>query len=484
MKIDKLIIGICLVLGIWCLGFGVSWAGVGSTGANFLLLGGGARPLGMGEAYCALANDVSSMFYNPAGLSNVNFNQVLTMYNSWFADITQQMAGAAFPTNLGVVAVGYSGLNSGDIQGYDSTGAATSSFTTASSSINLSLGRQINSNLALGAGIKSISERLESNRASVMAFDAGLKYRFNPQLTVGMSVLNLGSGLKFISEQTPLPTSYRVGAAFATKLFDEDINLDLDVVNYTEASKINLGAEYVIRNFLFLRLGSSGDSLRAGLGLAANLFAFDYAYLGHQDLGATHQFSISILFGAPELRKKQILESMATGKAYMKEEKYSDAILKFQKVISMDSRNEEADIQLRKAQAELEQQAFEKIFAERQVQITRSASEILESGKNFLSQGKYLEAIAEFGKVLKLEPTNREALKLQNEAQDKMTSQLIQKSKEESKSFLGDAMKNVITGKYNEALTQVNRALEKDPKNKQAQDLKKKLELILKIERK
>jgi len=481
MKILKLI---SLVIGVMLLASGVSWAAGGSTGANFLLLGGGARPLGMGEAYTALADDASSMFYNPAGLSNVNFNEIMTMYNNWFSGITQQMAGGAFPTNFGVVAVGYSGLNSGDIQGYDANGAATSAFTTSSSSINLSLGRRISSNLSLGAGVRSISERLESNRASTIAFDAGLKYRFNTQLTVGLSVLNLGSGLKFITEQTPLPTSYRVGAAFATTMFDEDLNLDLDIVNYTEASKVNLGIEYIIRDFLSLRLGNSGGIFRAGLGLTANLFAFDYAYLGHQDLGSTHQLSISVLFGAPEKRKKDILDYLAQGKAYMQDRKYSSAIVKLEKVISMDPRNEEADILMRKAQANLEQEAFEKVFAEREVEVKRGTFEIMDSGKKYLALGKYLEALAEFSKALKLEPTNREALKLQSEAQTKMESQLIEQSQQEAKGYLGEAMRLVVIGNYKDAAHQVDLALSKDPRNKQAQDLKKKLDLILKIEKK
>ena len=472
---------ICLVLGISCLGFGVSWAAAGSTGANFLLLGGGARPLGMGEAYAALGDDASSMFYNPAGLSNVNFNEIMTMYNNWFTGITQQIAGVAVPTNFGVVAVGYSGLNSGDIQGYGASGEATSAFTTSSSSINISLGRRLNPNLSFGAGVRSISERLESNRSSTIAFDAGLKYRFNPQLIVGMSVLNLGSGLKFISEQTPLPTSYRVGAAFATTLFDEDINLDLDIVNYTEASKVNLGIEYIVRDFLALRLGNSGGTFRAGLGLTANLFAFDYAYLGHQDLGSTHQVSISILFGAPEQRKKAILDYMAQGKAYMQDRKYSAALLKFEKVISMDPKNEEADILLRKSQADLEKEAFEKVFAEREVEVRRDIYEIIDSGKKYLSQGKYLEALAEFSKALKLEPTNREALKLQSEAQSKMESQLIEQSQQEARGYLGEALRLLVIGKYKEAEEQIDLALSKDPRNKQAQDLKKKLQLIQKI---
>lgn len=470
-------------IGIWLLIMGISYAGVGTTGASFLMLGGGARPLGLGDAYTGLADDLSSLFYNPAGLSGINYSEVTTMYNNWLAGTVQQMAGVAVPTNFGVLALGYSGLNSGNIQGYDATGALTSVFTTASSTINLALSRRVNPNLSLGASVKSISERLENNSASSLAFDAGLKYRFNSQLQAGLAVLNLGSPLKFITEQTPLPTTLRVGAAYATTLFDEDLNLATDIVNFAEGTKLDLGLEYIIRDFLALRLGSSAGTLRAGIGLSANLLALDYAYLGHSDLGATHQVSLSILFGGPLIEKKRVLEELALGKAYLKEQKYAEAALKFEKVLSLDPKNQEAQISLDKSRNELETQAFEKVFAEKKVETARTAAQIMESGKRYLDQKKYLEALGEFSNALKLEPTNREALKLQNEAQSKMESQLIEQSKTEARAYLGEAMKFVVTGKYQQASDQVNKALEKDPRNKQAQDLKKKLDLILKLEK-
>jgi len=154
------------------------------------------------------------------------------------------------------------------------------------------------------------------------------------------------------------------------------------------------------------------------------------------------------------------------------------------RVLDVDPKNEEADLLLKKAQNELENQALQKVFAEKEVEIKRSVKEILTSGKQFLDQGKYIEALGEFGNALKIDPTNSEALKLQNQAQTKMETQLIEKSRVEAREFLGEAMKLVITGKYAEALDPLNKALEKDPKNKQALELKKKLELIQKLQKK
>ena len=46
------------------------WAsGPGTTAADILKIGVGARAIGMGEAYVAQADDVSSLYWNPAGLA-------------------------------------------------------------------------------------------------------------------------------------------------------------------------------------------------------------------------------------------------------------------------------------------------------------------------------------------------------------------------------------------------------------------------------
>ncbi len=463
---------------------GLTWGSVGgSSGVEFLKLTGSARPLALGGAYTGLADDSSAMFYNPAGLAQMYFPEIATTYNKWFVDTIQQTAAVVYPTRFGILGVGYSSFGSGDIQGYGASGEVTSVFNTSSSLISLSLGRRINPNLSLGVGIKSISEKLENSQAAGVALDAGLHYRVNPQITVGFSAMNFGSGLKFITENTPFPTSYRLGGAYSAAAFDDDVTLAADLISDPDGTHMNFGAEYLARNLLALRAGSSNGILRAGVGLYVNLFAIDYAYLGNADLGAAHRVTVSLLFGAAEETKKLVLEEMAYGKAFLKEGKYAEAVLKFEKVVGLDPKNEEAGLYLKKAQTELESKILEKVFAEKEIEIKRGAAEIIASGKQFLDQGKYIEALAEFGSALKLDPTNSEALKLQSQAQFKMETQLIEKSRTEAKEFLGEAMKLIITGKYMEALDPLNKALEKDPKNKQALELKKKLELIQKIQK-
>lgn len=53
----------------------------------FMADGGGARALGMGSAFVAVADDASASFWNPAGLLDLSQRQVLAMHSERFGDL-------------------------------------------------------------------------------------------------------------------------------------------------------------------------------------------------------------------------------------------------------------------------------------------------------------------------------------------------------------------------------------------------------------
>jgi len=478
-----LVIGI--LFGFCILSFGSpASAGVGGSGANFLLLGGGARALGMGEAYVALADDSSSIFWNPAGLAKMHFPEVLYMYNEWFIDIRHQYLDFAYPMEFGVLGGSFSLLDSGDIQGYDSGGVRTSTIRATDSGLTLSWAQKIKEKLSVGVGIKYISETLEKYTASSTALDLGVIYDLTHKLSVGGAIQNVGTPLKFIEEETPLPQTFRLGWAFRDRIMQDRVNLAFDYVKSGGAApSFNLGGEYVFRDYFAIRAGSTGRGFRAGLGIKAALFGLDYAYLSHGDLGAAHQISMTVTFGTREEREAQILDHLALGKAYYDQRRFSEAVLEFRKVLALDPEHAEARLMLTKANRALEEKVVEKVEKEIMVEKEEEVKKYIAAGKKFMDEKEYLESIAELNKALKIIPSHPDAIKLLKEAQAALEKEVMAKVKREAQLHLGQALKYITTEDYAEALIEVEKALEIDPGNVQALRLYKKLRKILELEK-
>src|SRR6267378_327417 len=94
------------------------WAsGVGTTAAPVLSIPVGSRAIGMGEAYTAMADDVSSLYWNPAGIALLNQSQASFMYSQWLKDLTYNNASVAVPLENGGIGARLSYISYGNIDG-------------------------------------------------------------------------------------------------------------------------------------------------------------------------------------------------------------------------------------------------------------------------------------------------------------------------------------------------------------------------------
>ena len=73
-----------------------SYANVSSAAVLFLRIAAGARAAGMGEAFVAVTDDASSLFWNPAGLVQAPENQVFVAHTEYVADIRHEYLGAMY----------------------------------------------------------------------------------------------------------------------------------------------------------------------------------------------------------------------------------------------------------------------------------------------------------------------------------------------------------------------------------------------------
>src|SRR6266576_7205484 len=78
----------------------------GTTAAEFLLLGAGARGLALGGAFAALATDISALYYNPAGIAQMTRPGAMVSSYSYVANTRYVWGGIALPMAGGSKAVG------------------------------------------------------------------------------------------------------------------------------------------------------------------------------------------------------------------------------------------------------------------------------------------------------------------------------------------------------------------------------------------
>ena len=296
---------IVLTVTVHCFLFSVVFAGgVGTTGAQFLKLGIGAKPSGMGESFVGIADDVNSIFWNPAGLTNLkSFETSLSgvlLYQGIYYGSIGVGKNISKSSSLGIGMI-YLGMDK--IKGYDKWGNSNpeGDYTANDRAVSVSYGQKISSKVSIGICIKTIQQIIEKVSATGTAYDIGMLYSLN-KFSMGIVGQNMGSSIGFY-EKFSLPTIFKLGISYRIKknfLIGSDVNFPVEYkVNF------HLGMEYVYKNILSLRLGlktntiddlGSLSGLTSGFGLRLGKMDIDYASLTYGDLGNTSKIGLSFKF--------------------------------------------------------------------------------------------------------------------------------------------------------------------------------------------
>ena len=312
---------------------------VGTTAAPFLKIGVGARAVALGGNFTAVANDVSAMYWNPAGISEISNTSMAATHTSWFAGISHDVVQMAVPIGVfSAIGLELIYLSSGDIEQttieeqdgngifYDVTDLA----------LALAYAMKLTDRFAVAVKGKLIRQTIYNENASAFAFDFGTIYRteFNG-LRIGMNLANFGGSMTMTgndllevkedpitgqqieynlkTESWPLPIVFRVGIAidiFGEKeaIFQNRMNritLAIDGNHPNDNYEtIGAGIEYEWNGILALRLGykhnhdiediSFGGGLKFILG--GIRFNVDYAYADYGDLDAVQRFTAGLTF--------------------------------------------------------------------------------------------------------------------------------------------------------------------------------------------
>jgi hypothetical protein len=279
--------------------------GPGTTGANYLKIGLGAKAAALGESYTAAADDTSSIYWNTAGLSAVRNPRVDFMQLNWLAGISAKTIFGAMPLSEKDTFGAYimmldtpkdkETVYGGNTKSYRETGK---NFNSAISVLNLGYSRIISRTLDAGIGLKVISEDLAGEKADGLALDAGLIYKdLIPNLKLGLNVQNIG--LKNLRPEEELPMTIALGAEYSTIFLWNKLNLLLDAkLPNDNDPRFGVGAEYWLGQYFAGRVGyNTFSQISLGLGVAFANFNADYAYVPIDELGVTHRISVGYTFG-------------------------------------------------------------------------------------------------------------------------------------------------------------------------------------------
>jgi len=292
---------IILSVGMWSADSLLAQVGmkkVGQSTMNFLQVGVIPGASAMGEAYTAIGTGCESIFFNPAGLPEMDSRFAAIMSTTqWFADINYMVGALAWNLgNIGTVGLSLLSVDYGDIiwtglaespsdiLGYREYGMVDN---VGAYAFGASYGRRITNQFSIGGNVRYVGQQLgeskfwvndttstlKKNSESQVAFDMGIK--FYPGLKsfrLAMSIRNFGPSIKYEEITATLPLTFAVGVAMDMMDLivpdhsrDNSLLLSADFIhpnNYTE--RVNVGLEYKLIRMLSLRCGYQSNTDLAG----------------------------------------------------------------------------------------------------------------------------------------------------------------------------------------------------------------------------
>jgi len=313
----------------------------GTTVAQFLKIGVDARSTSMGSAVVASSSNVSGMFWNPAGLANLNGTIVQFGNHDWLASMRHQYIFTSISLNSkGVLGFGIINLSSPEdlVRTVEKPEGTGEKFSTNDMSVNISFAKSLTDKFSLGGSIKYIQQNIWHAYAKTIATDIGALFE-TPfwGVRLGASISNYGGKMKlegrdqkvsidpdlvnqgnveFVNanletDSFPIPLYFRVGIsgeAVNTSIFR--LTYGIDALHPNDNSEyMNLGMEAVFNNIISIRAGypslfkeESIEGPTFGIGVSyriwktATVLNVDYSFADYGPLGEINRISMGLNF--------------------------------------------------------------------------------------------------------------------------------------------------------------------------------------------
>lgn len=272
----------------------------------FLALGAGARAAALGQAYTAIADDATTVHWNPAGLpdlprQNASFTHAGLMGGAFAHD--RAAWGRPWGKNGGV-GLDVQHLGAGALDRVDGTGTVVGGFTPRDVAAALAFARRGRAG-AIGVAAKWIQRRVDDS-ARTFAGDVGLltPFFFGNRVRFGAAAANLGGRLRFGDETESVSPVYRAGLVARGGPFTF---VTIDGEKRGGDTSVRAGLEHAVegaRGGLALRVGYDGalaaddgpGGLGGGIGVGFRNIKIDYALVPVRGGQMSHWATVSTWF--------------------------------------------------------------------------------------------------------------------------------------------------------------------------------------------
>lgn len=299
----------------------------GGSGMQFLKVAPDARSLAMGGANVAVSNDLSSIYWNPAGITTMDTAQYYGMFSGtkYIGDVNSSYAAVGYKAGklsfiaLHVFAMNYGSMNETTELEPKGTGRT---FSVSNYSIGLTYAKILTNNFSFGLNGKFANEGFAGVNINNFLFDLGLKYNVGVKNTrFGISFSNFGlnvspsgtvSVLKFSGDQNistysnlTVPAIFRLGAAFdPISVGDHQVTISGQLNHPTDNNETYaIGGEYRYMGILSLRTGYEFKSDAAfvfpSVGFGLKLLkkfggiTMDYGFVAKNALGNMQRLTLA-----------------------------------------------------------------------------------------------------------------------------------------------------------------------------------------------